>query len=427
MNSKQILKSLKEGESEKIEFKSRVTGDLGEEICAFANAEGGTIFIGVDDSGEVVGCDVKKSKKEASQFAGSITPPPKLRFQEVPFGGLKILAVEVDKSKMLCSLGGVVYLRVGSSKRPLSIQEIFSLGVEQLLFEMDKIPTNVGAGELDKKSLSRFLEQREKRGLEHIEVNRLLKNLSVVARRNGKRVLSLAGLLFFHRKPQTHVPYSSVRVIEGEGWKRFEGPVWKIVEDVHAHLVTSLRTVSLVVGTRREDYLEYPSKALREALVNSVTHRNYSICSEIFVHVEPDKLRIVNPGGFPPGTSVENPRPVPRNPLLYELMFQSGYVERQGRGIQLMKEECEKHPLVDVEFKLEPNFTEVVFLKRPMQGLSDLETKLYTLIRTPRSSSQLARELGVSKVTVLRKLKRLSELGLVETQGAGAQRKYKVS
>jgi ATP-dependent DNA helicase RecG len=428
MNSRQILKLLKEGESEKVEFKRRVTGDLGEEICAFANVEGGIILIGIDDSGEVVGCDTKKSKKDASQFANSVTPPPRLRFHDVPFGNLKILAIEVVKSKMLCSLGGVVYIRVGSSKRPLSIQEILSLGAEQLLFEMDKIPTDVSASEINKLYLNQFLKQRERRGLERIEAGRLLKNLGAVTKKNGRVVLSLAGLLFFHKHPQAHMPHSFARVVVGEGWKRFEGPAWKIVEDVYEYLLASFKRIPLVVGARREDYLEYPPRALREALVNAITHRNYSIYSEIFAYVEPDKLRVINPGGFPPGTSVEDPRPVPRNPLLYELMFQSGYVERQGRGIQLIIEECKKHPFVNVEFKVKPNFTEIIFYKKPAKGLSDAEAKIYTLLgAASRSSSQLAAELNVSKVTVLRKLKKLSSLGLIKAEGAGAQRKYRVS
>lgn len=426
MYPRQILKLLKEGESEKVEFKRQIASDLGEEICAFANAEGGTIFIGVSDMGEVVGCNVKKSKKNASQFASSVTPPPRLKFQEIPFGNLKVLAIEVKKSKMLCSLGGVVYVRVGNSKRPLSIQEILSLGAEQLLFEMDKIPTDVRAGEISRACLNRFLTQRERRGLEHVEPGRLLKNLGVVTKKNGRRVLSLAGLLFFHKHPQAHMPHSSVRVVAGERWKRFDGPAGKIVEDVYEHLLSSFRKIPLYIGARREDYLEYPPRALREALVNAVTHRNYSICSEIFLHLEPDGLRVVNPGGFPPGTSVEDPRPVPRNPLLYELMFQSGYVERQGRGIQLIIEECEKHPFVDVEFKTKPNFTEVVFHRRPARGLNGTELKIYALLRTaPKSSSQLARELGISKVTVLKKLKKISDLGLIKVEGKGAQRKYR--
>jgi ATP-dependent DNA helicase RecG len=318
----------------------------------------------------------------------------------------------------------VAYLRVGTSKRPLSIQEILALGVEELLFQLDRLPTDAPARELSMKYVRWFGERRRSRGLERTDVKRLIRTLGAITRKNGRSVLSLGGLLFFHPRPQDYLPHAAIRVIRSDRWKRFEGPVWSAVDEALAHIVAGLSTASLVVGARREDYPEYPPRALREALVNAVVHRNYSISSEVFVRIENDKLSISNPGGFPPGTSVENPRPVPRNPLLYELMFQAGYVERQGRGIRLIQEECEKHPFVCVEFRTGPDFTEVIFHKKPAE-LDDLETRLLAVLRGRElPSSALARELGTSKVTVLRRLKRLEAMGLVRARGRGAQRRY---
>jgi ATP-dependent DNA helicase RecG len=299
-----------------------------------------------------------------------------------------------------------------------------ALGVEKLLLELDKLPTDVPAREISRRHLKWFAERRRARGLEPADPTKLLKALGVVLAKNKRQVLSLGGMLFFHSRPQAHLPHATVRVIRGESWKRFEGTAWQVVDRVLDYLVAGFGTVSLTVGARREDFLEYPVRALREALVNAVVHRNYSIFSEVFVHIGGEELVISNPGGFPPGTSIENPRPVPRNPLLYELMFQAGYVERQGRGIHLILEECAKHPFVNVEFKTGPDFTEVMFRKTPAE-LGNLEAKLLALLKMKTlSSSELAREVGVSKVTVLRRLKRLKRLGFVKAKGKGAQRKY---
>lgn len=75
MKTEEFLDYLKEGESENLEFKSRVSDDIGEEICALSNLDGGHIFVGVSDNGDIQGCNVKTSKEAISQHLNNITPP----------------------------------------------------------------------------------------------------------------------------------------------------------------------------------------------------------------------------------------------------------------------------------------------------------------------------------------------------------------
>ena len=154
MYVKDLFDLIRTGENERLEFKSKVNNDLGEEVCALANAFGGLLMIGVDDDGNVVGCDVKASKERISQFITGIVPPVKVTFETVAVDEKRILVVTVPQTKMLCSIGGTAFVRIGNSKRPLSMQEIFMLGAENVLYEMDRTPVHVKS--LDHKLVAEF-------------------------------------------------------------------------------------------------------------------------------------------------------------------------------------------------------------------------------------------------------------------------------
>lgn len=418
MKTEEFLDYLKEGESEKLEFKSRVSDDIGEEICALSNLEGGNIFVGVSDDGDIQGCDVKASKETISQHLNNITPPVEVYYDRIEIDEKEVLIVRAPESDHLCGIGGTIYLRTGTSKRPLSIPEILSRGAETLLFEVDKTPT-------DQLPDEEYIEEFSSKTRADIDdFHQYLRNMDAITE-EGK--LTLAGLLFFHEKPQSNLPHASVRMIfQDDSWKRFSGPIWKIVEDIGNELKGKLALSSIQPGFKRIDVYEYPIKAVREAIVNSLVHRNYAIKSEVFIEFDSNKLVIKNPGSFPPGTTPENPKPIPRNPIIYELMFQVGYVERQGRGIELIKEECEKHPFVSFNYELDSNFTTLTF-KKEAESLSKKERDiLSSLSEREKSASEIASELDLSKTTVLRKIDRLKEIGFVEKIGKGPATRYKL-
>lgn len=418
MKQEELLKHIKEGESDRVEFKSKVPKDIGEEICALSNSQGGHILIGISDEGDILGCDIKASKEKISQHMNNITPPIEIEYDQLKIDDKEILVVNIPQSDHLCGIGGTVYLRTGTSKRPLSIQEILSQGTETLLFEIDKTPTEQ---EPEDEYIKKFINGSR---VEIKDPQRYLKNMDALTE-EGK--LTIAGLLFFHENPQSFLPHTSIRMtFKDESWKRFTGPLWKIIEKIEDEIKDRLVMVPIQPGFKRVDIYEYPIKALREGIINSLVHRNYGIKSEVFIELKSDKLTIKNPGSFPPGTTPENPHPVPRNPIIYELMFQTGYVERQGRGIQLIKEECEKHPFVSFNYELETNFTELTFVKE-VNSLSEKEKKiLSSLSKGEKSAPEIASELDVSKVTVLRKITRLRDLNFVEKIGKGPATRYKL-
>ena len=419
MKTQTFLDLIKGGENNRVEFKSKISNDIGEEICAFGNAQGGYIFIGITDDGNFVGCNVKSAKESISQHLTNITPPLEVNYHSIAIDEKDILVAEIPPSKHLCAIGGTVFIRIGTSKRPLSIQEILAMGTEYLLFEVDKTPTEVK--EIDEELVKSFISQ-SRIGIKN--PIQYLKNIGVWTKK-GK--LTIAGLLLFNKDPQSYLPHTAVRLTYQDGsWKRFTGPIWKIVENLERELRGIFSLTPIQPRFKRIDIEEYPMKAVREALINALVHRNYAIKSEVFLNLTSSSLKIKNPGSFPPGSTPEEPNPIPRNPIIYELMFQMGFVERQGRGIELIHMECRKHPFVSVDYNLSTNFTEIVF-KKEKELLSDNEKEiLSSLSEGEKTASEIASEIGASKVTVLRKIDQLREINFVEKIGKGPSTRYRL-
>jgi len=419
-----LLKILANGENEKVEFKKKISRDIGEEIVALSNVGGGYIIVGVDDDGKIVGCNVNDAKRKITDHLISVIPPVNVRFYEFNIDGKHVLVVEVEESKTLATIGGIAYIRIGTSKRPLSISEIISLGTEYTIMPVDSMRTDIKASEMDKNIWRWFLKKRGERGLK--SVKNLKEKLGIVKKLNDETYLTLAGLLFFHRNPQNIMPHTYIRLKYGDTWERIDGPIWSQVEKTVKRLLEIIPKRSILKGIERIEEPAIPIEVLREAIVNAVVHRNYSIFSEIFIEYIGNTLEIKNPGSFPPGSTPENPKPIPRNPVLYELMFEAGYVERQGGGIEMMKEKCREYG-IHMTYDISPYYTRLKFEFPLVEVMDEIEKKVLSLLTIPRSSSEIARALNLSKPTILKRLKILERRGLVKCIGRGARTKWVIS
>jgi ATP-dependent DNA helicase RecG len=134
----ELFTLIRDGESWKVEFKQKATKMIHKEITAFANALGGYIIIGVNDDGKIVGTDVGKSLEIVSSAVQSIIPPLNITTQKFKFNDKEILVLRVEKGEMLCCVGGVVYMRIDTSARSLSVQEILMLSSEMGTIQWDE-------------------------------------------------------------------------------------------------------------------------------------------------------------------------------------------------------------------------------------------------------------------------------------------------
>ena len=428
MDVNELLALIRQGENERIEFKRRATPEIAREICAMANADGGYILIGVSDEGNVLGCDIKRARETISSSLQNVTPPLQVKTHVLEIGGRNVLVVEVPKSRNLCSIGGVAYIRIGSGIRPLSIQEILMLSSELGAVTWDEFP----AAELQKMKeeyVEWFFSAVEKargRRIPREDWSRYLRSAKAI---KGDK-LTNAGVLFF-TDVEEFIPHAGGRIVKMDGerpvWSReFHGPVWKVIDEMYAELLSQFSTIEVVVGTKRTKLPEYPTRAVREAIINAFAHRNYAIPADVRIFIHPDRLVIRNPGGLMPGVDLEDPEHVPRNPNLCGLMYDAGYIEKYGYGLRLIREECRKHGLVEVEFRSSANRFEVVFKKKTDELLDDTDRKILEFLTVPRRSGEIAEYVGLSKPAVLKRLEKLEALGLVRAIGRGAQRRYEM-
>lgn len=426
MDLDHLLALIRGGESERVEFKRAPSRTLHHEIVAFANAEGGHLIIGVDDSGNIVGTDVKTAQEAVTSALQPIVPPPHIATRKFSVNDRDLLIVEVQKGSSLCSVGGVVYIRVGTGIRPLSLQEILMLSAELGIVAWDGAPI-AALAEADPHNTDWFfeaLEQSRGKTIADEDRDRYLRSAGAV--RDG--MLTNAGVLFFTDACE-HVPHARIRMIRMEDevpvWSReFEGPVWKVIDAVYSSLLAEIRKIEVVVGARRVRIEEYPPRAIREAVINAVAHRNYTVSADIRIFLHPDGIEIRNPGGLMPGVDIADPEHVPRNPALSNLLYDTGFIERYGYGIRLIRREVAEHPFCSVAFSTVSNRFSVIFRKTVGSLTDETDRRILNAILRPRKSGEIAGEVGLSRPTVVRRLKTLEGLGLVRKEGAGAHVRY---
>lgn len=377
MTPQEIKFKILQGENLLVEFKEKFSNldSLAAEICALANTEGGTIFFGVADDKEIKGLkDYQKIEEQIMNL---------LRHNLEPSFSAKFVLTEID-NKVIGILNvpksyfrphktnqGRYYIRVGTTKRYPSREELARIyqDVGQIRYDLAGIQaTNIRDLDLDKVNdyYRRFYNENlfsSQLGLEQTLVN--LEFLTDQADQSGKKSATVAGLLFFGREPQKFLPQSavSVGVYDGKNLaapmknrEEIKGTLVEVFEQVWDYVKRHLEINYEYLKGKRTEVLEYSEIAIREMIVNALVHRNYSIDGEqIRVFLFKDKMWVSSPGRLPNTITLDNItfRRHARNPLITEIMWNLGYVEKSGSGILRIIKAMQKHnqtvPKLEIE------------------------------------------------------------------------------
>jgi ATP-dependent DNA helicase RecG len=295
---------------------------LAESLVALANSDGGLIILGVDGDGRPT-TEIWEEEAELAlrEAAALCLPPVPSHFQSVELPSGRFIGIQVPRSLELHSLAdGRVLVRRRDENRPLSGEEIRSLAVSRpsVDFETEPVP-GAKPDDLDTETLKEYLEKREARtGIRAPSVARLMNEIGAT---DKEGVPTLIGLLLFGRNPQAYLPQSGVVFVNfpiteprgedgGIGYGRRDeltGSLARIIERAWAIVFDEMRVGATVNGLQREELLEYPRFAVREALVNAVAHRDYRITGRrIELRMYADRLEIISPGGLPGYKTVDN-------------------------------------------------------------------------------------------------------------------------
>ena len=436
-------------ETQNIEYKSVWKDEYLKWICGFANAQGGTLYIGKDDNGNVVG--VKDAKKLLEELPNKITTileivtPVNLHQTEQG----DYIEIIVDSHPNPVNYKGEYHYRSGSTKQELkgAALDKFLLQKQGKHWDAVSIP-NVSVADLKPETFDFFRKRgvKSKRLDEDVltDTNEvLLNNLKLTD--NG--YLKRAALLLFHPDPEKYVSGAYIKI----GFFRTDSDLL-FQDEIHGNLFEQVEKTMDLLFTKyikamisyediyRVETYEYPKDALREALLNAVAHKDYTGPYPIQISVYDNKIMIWNYGKLPENWTVEDlldkHSSQPRNPDVATTFFRSGYVESWGRGMDKMRNLCleAKIPLPQLSCKGNDFWT--VFRKDINNkedvsnlGLSDRQIKavLYVKEHGKITNGEYQRINDCSRNTASTELKEIENIyNLLINKGYGAGSSYEL-
>jgi len=365
MTVSEINELIAQGEGETVEFKETTgqRGDACKTLCAFLNGQGGTVFFGVTRKGKLTGQLMADStKRDLFETFQKFEPSADIEVAYVPVDETHVAIVcRVEKGNgRPYAYDATPYKRVQSSTTVMSQEEYGRMLSERGGFRSDwELQENprLTIDEID-------LDEVKKTARMAVQVGRLdpdvdtddavmlLKKFKLM---RGDRLLNAAAVLFGN-DAMIDYPQCEIKMARFKGTgknefgdeRREEGNIFKLLAEATQFCFKHLNLSAKVIPTQieRDEHLEIPPEALREALLNAFVHRQYSKSGAVSLAIYDDRLEVTSPGGFPPGKTVEQitteHESEPRNERIAHVLYLRKTIETWGRGFDRIRSECEK-------------------------------------------------------------------------------------
>ncbi len=364
----------KRGPGQTLAFLPKVEANvLAETLVAFANGDGGTIFFGLNEQGQVV--DQLLDEAVQGHLVRALLmcrPPVVTHWEQHELPGGTVVALKVPRSPELHALAdGRVLIRAGAENRPLGGEAIRHLAATKSSGDFEgELVEGATLVDLDKAVLDEYMRLRAERG-QRVLSGSLQDHLVEIGAMSDDGTPTVAGMLLFGKHPQTFLPQSGIIFVKflgkeargrdglaGYGRRvEIEGPAARMIERAWQLVNEEMRVEAVVNGLKREERPEYPRFAVREALVNAVCHRDYRLSGRrVEIRMYEDRLEVISPGGLPGYITLDNivEEHFSRNPRLVAGLFQWGYIEELGLGIDRMIEEMLQYGHAAPNFEAKP-------------------------------------------------------------------------
>ena len=446
-------------ESQNIEYKESWRDEYLKWVCGFANAQGGKIYIGCDDNGNVVG--INNSKKLLEDIPNKVRDAMGIivGVNLLTEGGKEYIEIDVPSYPVGISFKGVYHYRSGSTKQVLTgpALEAFLLRKHGATWDNSPMPAFT-IDDVDDNVVAAFKKLAAKKGRidsslldEPKEV--LLDRLHLV---NGN-YLTNAAMLLFSKDPERYQLGAFLKI----GY--FENDADLLYQDeIHGSLLEQVdKAIELIYlkymrakisyeGIQRIERYFVPEAALREALLNAVCHKQYQSGVPIQISVYEDRLYVANVGSLPEDWTLEKlmnkHTSKPYNPNIAYVFYLAGFIESWGRGVEKICNALRAESLPMPEYTVNPGDIMIKFTgpedriirvtdrvsdqlsEKLSDKLSDKEKlTLELLVEDPGyTSPQIADKMGVSRVSVTKYLKALKEKRLIERVGSDRKGYWKV-
>jgi len=440
-------------ESQNEEWKESWKAEHLNTISAFANCEGGIMVIGKRDNGDIVG--IQNPGKLLESIPNTVIN--KLGFipdvEMIDIDGKVCIEITVKKQLKLRDLDGRYYVRSGSTTQIVKGTELSKLLLTDMgLTWTDRTTEKVKCNDLSKDAMDFLIKMGHEHGrltesatsddapalLDHFEL------------RDGE-LLTLGAALLFHDNPDRHVPgsYIKIGVFSEKEFvireKYVYGPLIKLPLDAleiifDLYLQSTFEYENEILRVNR---YEYPKAAIREALLNSVIHKDYSGGCPTEVRIYLDRVEIHNQGSLPRGWTVEKllnekHNSSPPNPKMAIAFHSAGLIEKWGEGVQKIKTACKENGNPMPTYEVSYGWVKLTFPKREkieeriepvtLPELSPSQSSVYELVKDDNfiTAEEIAKATGISISTVKRTIAVLSGKGLIEREGNNRSGRWRI-
>jgi ATP-dependent DNA helicase RecG len=444
LNPTEIKQIIKSGEGFNAEFKERVPTNLKsitEEVCAFANASGGVLLIGVDDKNVIKGVTIDNSKRSAIQNSiGEISPALQCEFYIVDVDDKEIAVIEVPKgTNKPYVLSGAIYVRQGPNSQKLTtVEEMrnFFQQAEKIYFDEASCKEINFKKDIPKANIDTF---RFEAGLvNNTSDEQVFSNLKLIS---NDGYLKNGAVLFFAKEPEHFFEKAVIRCVAFDGLdKRFiiddkimTGTLFQQYQQSMIWLKSKLNVrydIEGEGGKARKELWEIPEIVFKEAIINSLAHRDYyDKGGRITIELFNDRVEVSNPGGLVNSIAKNEfgKKSSSRNPLIFGLFERMRLVEQIGSGISRMRDLMKEEGLTPPEFSIDGMFT--VSFRRPFEFASwvnhwvnHLSEKNIIILKSIHENQEIKKSTlqqltDFSPSTLDYNIEILKKIGLLEREG----------
>lgn len=443
-------------EKQNIEWKSKWKDEYLEWICGYANAQGGKLYIGVDDNGNVLG--ISNSRKLLEDIPNKIKNAMSIVVDVnlLEKDGKEYLEIVVPSYPVAISCKGVYHYRSGSTKQVLTGPELESFLLRKRGATWDNMPLPLFTlDDIDDGLVKQFVSLAVKKG--RVDKSVLDEPKDVLMEKlqlTNAGYFTNAAMLLFSKTPDKWQlgAYTKIGFFETNADLLYQDEIHgslleqidKIIEVIHLKYMKAKITYE---GMQRIERYFVPDEALREALLNALCHKQYESCVPIQISIYDDQLYIANCGKLPENWTAESlmnkHSSKPYNPSIANVYYLAGFIESWGRGVEKICHACAENGVPQPEYTVHPEDIMIKFSapedriirsvthkvsEKVTEKVSEKEQQiLYLIAEDPAYTSQiLADKLAVSRKTVTLRLRSLKEKGIIVRIGSDTKGYWKI-
>lgn len=454
LSTAEIKSLIASGEGYNVEFKRNIPNkvkEVTEEICAFANAAGGTILLGVDDNNVIQGITFNNAKHSALQNSiNEITSALHCEIYPLEVDGKELVLIEVPSGESKpYVLSGAIYVRQGPNSQKLTtVEEMrdFFQQADKIYFDEAPCKTIDIVQDIPDANIIQFRDLADLNST--ISNEQVFQNLKLITKEG---YLKNGAALFFAKNPETFFEKAVIRCIALDGIdkryivddKTMAGTLYQQFLQAMAWLKTKLNVrydIEGVGSQPRKELWEIPETVFKEAIINALAHRDYyDKGARISIEVFTDRVEVSNPGGLVSGIPKNEfgKRSLSRNPLIFGLFERIRMVEQVGSGISRMRDLMVEEDLTPPEFNTEGIFT--VTFRRPFdfdkwvdKWVDNLTDNRVGIIRAIHKDNKVSKRelediIGLSPTAIDNNIDALKDIGLIERMGGAKGGHWKIN